>query len=417
MFMKKIEKKTSDKIERLSKSIDIKVNKKKEAPTFKTKEVIFLLLITATIGLLMGGLVTYKVIFKSENTDEELQSFINNYDYVVNNYYGSVDKEKLIDAAIAGMLNSLDKNSSYVGGDDTNFSIYLEGSYTGTGIQVYNDENNNIVIYKVFENSTASKAGLKSGDIVVKLDGKDTTNMTVSDFSKLVKKKKSKFSLTYKRNDKEKTVKLKVGKVELPSVSSKVIEKENKKIGYIKISIFASNTYTQFKKEFENLENKKIDGLIIDLRNNSGGHLTTAEDILSLFLDSTHPIYQIKTKEKQTKYYSNGKKTKAYPITMLVNSSSASASELVTSALKEQYGATVVGEKTYGKGTVQELQTLPDGQQYKLTTKSWLTSKGRVVDKKGIEPDLEVALDEKYNDDPKEENDNQLTEALNTFVK
>lgn len=414
--MKKQEQKTANNIERLSQSLDIKVNKRKEIPTFKTKEVIFLLLLTVIISLTMGGVVTYNVALKGEKVDDELQEFINNYDYIVDNYYGDIDKTKLIDSAIAGMLNTLDKNSTYVGGSDTNFSIYLEGTYEGTGIQVYNDDNN-VVIYSVFEGTPASEAGLKAGDIIVKLNNKDTTNMTISDFSDLVKKQNGTFNITYKRDGKEDTVKLKVDTVELKSVSSKVINRDDNQIGYIRTTIFANNTYEQFKKELTELENKNIDGLIIDLRGNSGGHLSAAEQIISLFLDSSHPIYQIKSKDGQNKYYSTGKETKKYKITILIDSNSASASEVVTSALKEQYGASVVGEKSYGKGTVQELQTLPNGEQYKLTTKTWLTSKGKIIDGKGIEPDYKVSLGDKYLEDPTDENDNQLQKAIEVILQ
>ena len=413
-YMKTKEQKTADKLEKLSQSLDIKVNKRKEIPIFKTKEVIFLLLLTAVIGLTMGGVVTYNVTLKGEKIDDELQEFITNYDYIVDNYYGDVDKTKLIDSAIAGMLNTLDKNSAYVGGTDSNFSIYLEGTYKGTGIQVYNDDNNNVVIYSVFEGTPASKAGLKAGDVIVKLNDKDTTNMTISDFSDLVKKQKGSFNITYKRDGKEKTVKLKADTVELKSVSSKMLDN---KIGYIRATIFANNTYEQFKKELTDLESKNIQGLVIDLRGNSGGHLSAAEQIISLFLDSSHPIYQIKSKEGQSKYYSTGKETKKYKIAILIDGNSASASEVVTSALMEQYGAVVIGEKSYGKGTVQELQTLPNGEQYKLTTKTWLTSKGKVIDGKGINPDYEVKLDDKYLEDPSDDNDNQLQKAMQIILE
>ena len=410
--MKNKDTQTAQKLEKLSKSLDIRINKTKEKPAFKTKEVIFLLLLTAIISILMGGLVTYNIILKETNTDEDLQEFIENYEYITNNYYGKVNKTQLIDSAIEGMLNTLDKNSSYVGDTNSSFSIYLEGKYKGTGIQVYNDDNNNVVIYNVLQNTPASKAKLKAGDIITKINDKDTTNMTITNFSKLIKKQNS-FKLTYKRDGEENTVNLKLENIELKSVSSKVIEKENKKIGYLKITIFANNTASQLKTQLQELESKNIDGLIIDLRDNSGGHLTAAEEILSQFLDKTHPIYQIKSKTSQTKYYSTGKETKNYKIALLVNENSASASEVVTSALKEQYNATIIGEKTYGKGTVQELQTLPNGQQYKLTTKSWLTSKGKVVDKIGITPDYEVSLDETYTKNPTDENDNQLQKAIN----
>ena len=412
MLVEDKEKEVLDSIERLSQSLDIKINKKKSGATFKTKEVVVLLFMTALIGLVMGSIVTYNVTLKGKKVDDELQEFITNYDYIVDNYYDDIDKTKLVDSAIAGMLSTLDKNSAYVGGSDTNFSIYLEGTYEGTGIQVFNDEDNNIVIYSVFEDTPASKVGLKAGDIIVKLNDKDTTNMVISDFSSLIKKEKGSFKITYKRDDVVKTVSLKTEKVELKSVSSRIIEKDGKKFGYIRVTIFASNTDEQFKKELDDLESKGIDGLVIDFRGNSGGHLATAEEIISLFLDSSHPIYQIKSKDNQSKYYSTGKETKDYKISILIDGDSASATEVVTSALMEQYGAKTVGEKSYGKGTVQELQTLPDGEQYKLTTKSWLTSKGKVIDGKGIEPDYNVKLSENYIENPSDENDNQLQKAL-----
>lgn len=404
-------------VERLSKSLDIKVNKRKSLPTFKTKEVVCLLLVTVVVSLVMGGLVTYNVILKGAKVDDELQEFIENYDYVVDNYYGNVDKNKLIDSAIAGMLSSLDNNSAYVGGSDSNFSIFLEGNYEGAGIQVTTTDNNNIIIYSVFDGTPASKAGLKSGDVIVKLNDKDTSNMSLEEFSKLVKSQDGSFTITYKRDGVEKTVKLKNDIVELKSVSSKTIERDNRNIGYIRLTIFANNSDEQFEKALNNLEKQDIDGLVIDLRGNSGGHLKTAENIISLFLDSSHPIYQIKSKDGQKKFYSNGKETKKYKIAVLIDSSSASASEVVTSALKEQYGATVVGENSYGKGTVQELQTLSNGEQYKLTTKTWLTSKGKGIDKKGIEPDYSITLNNEYLENPSDENDNQLQKALEVIFK
>lgn len=404
-------------VERLSQSLDIKVNKKKSVPTFKTKEVVILLLITAIIGLAMGGVVTYNIGLKGERVDDEIQEFIENYDYVVDNYYGNVDKEQLIDSAIAGMLNSLDNNSTYVGDSNSNFSVYLEGSYEGTGMQVVATDNDEIVIYSVFDGTPASEAGLKSGDVIIKINNQSTAGMTLEKFSKIVKDQKDEFSLTYKRNGKESTTKLRNDNIELKSVSSKVIDSDNKKVGYIRLTIFANNSDEQFKKALDSLEKKNIDGLIIDLRDNSGGHLTTAENIISMFLDSSHPIYQIKSKDGQKKFYSTGKETKKYKIAVLINSSSASASEMLTSALKEQYGAVIVGENSYGKGTVQELQTLPDGEQYKLTTKTWLTSKGKVIDKKGIKPDYAITLKNDYFENPTDENDNQLQKALEVIFK
>ncbi len=416
--MKKSEMNTKNRLKQLSKSLgDFEIEKKpkdtKKRATFKTSEVVILLLLISMVGLVMGSLITYNIVYgNAKRVDDELQSFVKNYEYIVNNYYGKVDKSELVDSAIAGMLTTLDKNSAYVGSVDSDFNIYLEGTYDGAGIQVYNNEKNDIVVYKVIDDSPASKAGLKVGDIIVKVKDKSTVNMKISEFSSLIKKERGSFEITFKRNAKEMKAKISIEKIELKSVTSKLIKRDNKKLGYIKTTIFANNTYKQFEKQLKELEKSNLDGLIIDLRENSGGHLMSAENILALFLDSKHPIYQIQTKNKIEKFYSKGKETKSYKITVLVDGSSASASEIVTSALKEQYGATVIGEKTFGKGTVQELQTLPSGGQYKLTTKTWLTSKGKKIDGEGVKPNIEVKTNaEDLN------NDNHLEKAIEVLSR
>lgn len=425
--MKKSDEKTRDKLEQLSLTLggfdnnavyeDEKVFSDGKSP-FKTVEVIVLLFLTCLVSLLMGGLVSYRINYKnSKNVDNELKEFMENYEYIVNNYYDKIDKSKLIDSAIAGMLTSLDKNSSYVGTDSDAFNIYLEGNYKGIGIEISKNDKGEIFIYKVLEGSPADKAGLKSGDILVKVAGENLEGKETSDISKLIKVQGKKFDIEFKREDEEKKVLLEVSDISLDSIFSKVIEKDNKKVGYIRISIFASNTTEQFISHLSKLEKDGINSLIIDLRDNSGGHLTTAEDIISLFLDSTHPIYQINSKGKIKKYYSKGKKDKDLKVVLLVNGGSASASEVLTSALNEQLGSVIVGEKTYGKGSVQELQTLPSGGKYKLTTKTWLTSKGKMIDKKGISPDIEVSLDKEFINDPKDENDNQLQKAIMEAIK
>lgn len=423
--MKKSEENTKSRIEKLSESLgEFNIDKKNKQvnnnynSSFKTSEVIVLLLITVVVSLIMGGLVTYKLSYNSgKNIDSELQEFIKNYEYITENYYDDLDKTKLIDSAIAGMLTTLDKNSSYVGSTDSNFSVFLEGNYKGVGLQVYNDDNGNVVIYNVLEDSPASNAGLTAGDVITKINDESVIGKKTDEFSAIIKRQTKEFNLTYKRGEAENTVKIKVSNISLTSVVSNIINKDNKKIGYIRMTIFANNTYKQFKKALEKLEKEEVDSLIIDLRDNSGGHLSVAEDIISLFLDSSHPIYQIESKNGKSKYFSKGKTDKKYKIVVLVNNESASASEVTASALKEQYGATIIGKKTYGKGTVQELQTLPNGEQYKLTTKTWLTSKGKRIQGKGVDPDIEVDLDEKYYSEPTDENDNQLQKALEEVIK
>ena len=274
----------------------------------------------------------------------------------------------------------------------------------------------NIVVSRVFENSSAAEAGIQAGDIIKKVDDKDLTNKATSEFSDYTKSKKDgTFEVVYVHNGEEKTAKLERNIIIIQSVSSEIIEQNNHKMGYIKIDIFSATTYSQFKKALEKLEKEKVEGIVIDVRDNTGGHLTVVSDMLSLFFDKKHVIYQIEDKDKKTKYYSTGSETKDYPIVVLQNEASASASELFTAALQEEYGAKVVGTKSYGKGTVQELNTLQDGTQYKFTTKKWLTPKGNWIHEKGITPDITVELNDNYLENPTRENDNQFQEAFSTL--
>lgn len=398
--MKREIKKTNDKLKELSSVLgNIDVKKSVDKRAFKTSEVVILVILTAIIGILIGSLVTYNLSKTSgERLDSGLEEFIENYEYIVNNYYGDIDEDKLLSGALAGMMSTLDKNSTYMGDESNNFNVTLEGSYKGIGVEVI-EKDGTLVISKVMDNSPAKDAGLKSGDILLKLNGKSMSGKSSAEFASIINEN-NKVKLVYERDGKNYTAVLKPKLINLKSVTSKLIDN---KVGYIDVSIFANNTYEQFKNELSKLQKDNISGLIIDLRGNVGGHLVTAEKILSLFLDFSHPIYKIKDKNNIETFYSEGKMNTKYKIVILVDENSASASEVVASALKEQYGATIIGIKTYGKGTVQELQTLPNGQQYKLTTKEWLTSKGNSIDGVGITPDIIMDESDKninFDDDP-----------------
>lgn len=390
---------------------------------FSLKEVILLIVITALASLLTGFVITNKML-KDKPVEEKttnssaLDSFIHNYKYIVENYYGNVDENKLLDKALAGVLEALeDPYTAFIDQSQVNnFNIQLEGSYKGLGIEIYNDSSG-LRILAVFEDSPAAKAGLRPGDVIIKLNGNDVTDVSSHDFTNMVKNNGSgEQSLTVLRGDEEINLKVSNEIVTLKSAVSNIITKNDKKIGYLLISIFANNTYSQVKKELENLEASGIDSLIIDVRDNTGGHLTSVENILSLFLDSTHIIYRTEHNGKVDCIYSGGKSTKSYPIVVLTNQNSASASEILTVSLKEEYGATSVGKKTYGKGSAQELVSLPDGTQYKFTTKRWLSPKGNSIDNIGVDVDIEVELDESYKKNPSNENDNQLQAAINLII-
>lgn len=387
---------------------------------FTNVEVIFLIVVTAMVSILMTYVFVSAFYLKEEtkqkkSEDTALQEFIDTYQNVLDSYYEDVDEQELIDNAIKGMLSGLDDPySTYLDKNtSSNFDATLAGTYQGVGLEVYNDQDMNIVVSRVFENSSADKAGIQAGDIIKKIDDKDLTKQKTSEFSNYTKKKKDgNFQVVYTHEGEEKTAKLERSIIIIQSVSSEVIERNNHKMGYIQIDIFSATTYSQFKKAVEKLEKEQVEGMVIDLRGNTGGHLTVVSDMLSLFMDKKHVLYQIEDKDKKTKYYSTGKETKDYPVVVLQNEGSASASELFTAAMKESYGAKVVGTKSYGKGTVQELNTLQDGTQYKFTTKKWLTPKGNWVHKKGITPDVTIELNDSYLENPTHDNDDQFQKAF-----
>ena len=398
-----------------------KTAKKKVQKTFTTLEVVVLIVITVIVSLSIGCLLTYNLNKQSYVTlSNNKKKILKQYDYIVNNYYEKVDEKKLSDGAIKGMLESLGDDYSYLideSSSDT-FDIELEGKYKGIGIEIYQTEDSTLIIRTVFENSPANKAGLKVGDIILEVDGSNCSKQTPSEIAKYIREgTKQQFKLKIKRNNQIKEFTIKKDTVIIKSVISKTYKKNNKLIGYIYIGSFSNNAYNQFSKELSKLEKKNIDSLIIDVRDDSGGHLTTATRIISLFLNNKHIIYQTNTKGKIERFYSNGNKTKEYPIVVLQNNNSASASELLSAALKEELGAIIVGETSFGKGTVQELNNLSKDTEFKITTKEWLTPKGNSINKKGITPDYEVKLSDEYYNNPTDENDNQLQKALDVISK
>ena len=411
--------------------MDKKENKKKEENTkkkiiskndpsknvFSVRETILVSLSTLIVGLVVGVLLNKtKIITKNAFIqDKYLEQFAQNYQYIVDNYYEEVDKQKLINGAIEGMTNTLDEFSTYM--DETNsnnFSITLNGSYSGIGVQIAEDKDKNTIVTAVFKDSPSEKAGIKPGDILLSINGKDSKELGATGFVKEVKNSEAKeIKIKYKREEEEKEVTVVRSVVELTSVKSETYEIDGKKAGYIYMSIFANNTYKQFKTELDKLEKENIDYLIIDVRSNTGGHLTSIDSILDLFLNKKQIMYQFDEKGKITKTYGTGNENKKYKIILLGNEDTASASEVLIASLKENLNSIFIGKKTYGKGTVQELKNLTDGNKYKITIKKWLTPKGNWInDTKGIKPDIKVELDEHYFETYETEDDTQLQRAF-----
>lgn len=396
-------------------------NKNKERELYTSKEVIIVMIFSIGIGILMcfGGIS----IITGKNylaVTKDLKKVVDTYYAIVDNYYGELDRDKLIDGAVEGMISSVgDTFTSYSDtGSTSSFDETINGSYEGIGCTVATLEDGTISVIDMFENSPSYKAGLKVGDIILKVDGESYEGKNSNDISNYIKNSgKSKIVLTVKRDNEEKDISINLSKVEIPHVSGKVIEQDSKKIGYIKISLFASNSYKQFKNKLDELEKSNINDLIIDVRDNSGGYLSSVTDICNLFLDKGKVIYQLEDSKGKVKKKDTTKEKRKYDIVVLINGGSASASEILASAIKESYGGNIVGTNSYGKGTVQQTKKLLDGSMIKYTTQKWLTPDGNSINEVGVTPTKVVELNEEYFNNPTTENDNQLQEAIKLILE
>ena len=396
-------------------------NKNKERELYTSKEVIIVMIFSIGIGILMcfGGIS----IITGKNylaVTKDLKKVVDTYYAIVDNYYGELDRDALVDGAVEGMISSVgDTFTSYSDTDSTSsFDETINGSYEGIGCTVATLEDGTISVIDMFEDSPSYKAGLKVGDIILKVDGESYEGKNSNDISNYIKNSgKSKIVLTVKRDNEEKDISINLSKVEIPHVSGKVIEQDSKKIGYIKISLFASNSYKQFKNKLDELEKSNIDDLIIDVRDNSGGYLSSVTDICNLFLDKGKVIYQLEDSKGKVKKKDTTKEKRKYDIVVLINGGSASASEILASAIKESYGGDIVGTNSYGKGTVQQTKKLLDGSMIKYTTQKWLTPDGNSINEVGVTPTKVVELNEEYFNNPTTENDNQLQEAIKLILE
>lgn len=376
-------------------------------------------------SLLLGVLACFSILTilnKGKNyfvLSKELAKFVDAYEAIVDNYYKEVDKDKLVESAINGMVSSIgDEYTSYSDKDVTdNFNEAVNGKYMGIGALIMKSEND-LVIYKVFEDSPSYRAGLKDGDIILKLDDKDTKDMSVNDIASIVKNDTNKeVKLLVKRGEENLDITIVKDMVELPVVSGKVINHNDKKIGYISLSIFSSVASEQFNKQLVKLEKEGISGLVIDVRGNSGGYLTTVTDIASYFLKKGDIIYKLEVNDKVTVRKDKTKESRDYPVAVLIDKNSASASEILASSIKESYNGYVVGTNSYGKGTVQQTLVLSDGSMIKYTIEKWLTPLGNWINEEGVVPTNYVELSSEYLNNPVFENDNQLNEALELVSK
>lgn len=377
-------------------------------------------LVVTVLSLLVGAFACFSVVTILSGgknyfqTSKDLSKLMEVYEIITNNYNGDIDKNMLIDEAINGMLSSVgDEYTGYFDSSSTeDFNEFVSGVYEGIGCTIMSFEDK-IKVVSVFDNGPAFKAGLLSEDLIVSVDNKEVKDMTVEEVSNYIKNKKSaSIEVFVLRGEKELKLTIVRGKVDTPVITSKTFQNNGKNIGYLGISMFSLSSASQFSASLKKLEETGIDSLIIDVRGNNGGYLTNVTKIVNELLPKGKVIYQVEKNNVKEKIYDKDNVSRSYPIAVLINGSSASASEILAAAIKESYGGYVVGTTTYGKGTVQQTKQLSDGTMIKFTVENWLTPNGNWINDVGVEPTHYVKMEESYYDNPIDEADMQLQKAL-----
>lgn len=365
---------------------------------FELWEVIAITLFSSLVMSFCTGYLVYRSScgkVTSVNGDEYLAELYKAYDEIKSNYYSSVDLGSLVDAGIKGMFSYLgDPYTTYLDKDQTdNLTDSLKGTQHGIGVLInLNDEEKKIIISRVYDNTPAMEAGLVSGDEIVKVNDKLVSESeNLKDITALIKSS-DEVKLVIQRDGVDKEYTLKTADFYNPSVEEKIIEGANgDKIGYLQISKFNETAYEQFNQKLNKIEATGINSLIIDLRGNTGGFLSAATKISELFLKKGEVIYSLNEQSGTKVTYDETEESRNYKVIVLVNESSASASEILAAALQDSYGAILVGTTTYGKGKVQKTNKMNDGTMYKYTSAKWLTPKGECIDGVGLKPDIEIS--------------------------
>lgn len=389
--------------------------------SIKLSTIIFLVIVTAIISGLTAGVIVYTsyskntgINYNNVNNDSALKQFLEVYSSVTNDYYEDVNRTEMIEAAIDAMLDYLDdKYTIYMNSTQTSMlNNSLRGEYKGIGV-VMSDH----TVTEVLLDSPAQEAGLLVGDVIVKFNGDDVTNTSIDDIIEKIKGTDKEISLTVMRGDEELTFKLFSKNLMVPAITYRMIDDTN--IGYIRIATFSASVDKQVENALNVFKSDNVTSLIIDLRSNSGGYLKAAENVANLFIEKGKVIYSLKTKNDNNIVKDTTSRKTDVPIIVLVNSDTASASEILAAALKESYGATLVGTKTFGKGKVQQVISLVDGSMAKYTTGKWYTPNNENIDKKGIIPDETVELLIEKDSDGKITNiiDTQLNRAIELLTK
>lgn len=334
-------------------------------------------------------------------------------------YLGEVDNAEMAEGIYAGLVYGLgDVYSRYYTADEyAQETASTDGAYAGIGVSIQKNKNGGVQIAECYEGGPGAEAGLQTGDVITAINDTDVTDMELSDVVSLIRENKDNtIVLTVFRENEEKSreISVDVTDVELPSVFGEMLDK---KTGYIQITQFTGVTLQQYKDMFAELKDKGMERLVIDLRDNTGGLLTSVCDILREILPEGLIVYTEDKYGNREEETCDGKHQLDMPLAVLVNENSASASEIFAGAVQDHEVGTIVGTTTYGKGVVQELRQLSDGSAVKLTVSNYYTPNGNSINKVGIKPDVEVKLASELlnKDEITHEEDNQLQKALDVI--
>ena len=353
-------------------------------------------LIAGVVGIgviLFGGHGLNLVSAVDRSTYEDLEAFTSVLAIVQKNYVEQVETQSLIEGAINGMLGALDPHSAYLTPDSyKELQVDTEGSFGGLGIEI-TIRDGILTVVSPIEDTPAYRAGVLAGDQIVKINGELTKDMSlIQAVKKMRGKKGTEITISVRREDVPRLIDVSIIRevIKIQSVKSKTLEKN---YGYVRVTQFQDRTSNDLDNALKKLgqENGKLEGVVLDLRNNPGGLLSQAVKVSDLFLDTGMIVYTKGRLESQKqKYFAHPGGYTDVPLVVLVNSGSASASEIVAGAVQDHGRAVVLGTKTFGKGSVQTILPVDGGAALRLTTAMYFTPNGRSIQVTGIAPDIEL---------------------------
>ena len=373
----------------------------------------FFILIIFTLNLFSSS------VYSKNNLYEKIDLFGEVLENIKKDYVDDVDQAEIMDSAINGVLQSLDPYSAYMSPElFKEMQTDTRGEFGGLGIEI-GMESGVVKVISPIDDTPAAKAGIKAGDYIVKIGKEQVQGKSLLEAVKLMRGPVgTSINLTVRRKNVKKPLEFKIVRkiIEVKSVSSRLIGKE-KNIGYIRLKSFNENSDEQFLKSVKEFEKKsKIKGYVLDLRNNPGGLLTQAINITDFFLEDGEIVSTKGRKISETRKFfaRKGDEIKGKPIVVLINNGSASASEIFAGALKDHKRAIILGENSYGKGSVQSIIPLRNGGGMRLTISKYYLPSGKSISEVGVKPDILV---EEEGDDflINSENDNQLNYAIKLF--